>query len=253
MNEFSEKNTTPYRAPSVARAFAALRLLAGTPAPLGVSEIARSLVIGKSSAHGILQALEAEGAVRDAGGKKYRLGPLLRELARSSGERLTLTDVCGPHLASLAVDTGWTALVAVPDQGMLRIEAVREAGGSLRVGAAPGMRVPLLAGATGKVYLAWGPDPAPASLPAFTSRCIVDQAAMAAELERTRNAGVAYDRGEYIQGVAAAAAPILGGDGRLLAVLYAVGFLGQVAPGRLEEIGRFVRDSALSVAIELGA
>jgi DNA-binding IclR family transcriptional regulator len=76
---------------------------------------------------------------------------------------------------------------------------------------------------------------------------------MAAELERTRGAGVAYDRGEYIQGVAAAAAPVLDADGRLLAVLYAVGFLGQATPRRLEEIGRLIRDSAVSIAAEMGA
>jgi DNA-binding IclR family transcriptional regulator len=250
-NMFSDKNSPPYRAPAVTRALSTLRLLASSPEPLGVSEIARALAIGKSSVHGILQTLLSEGAVEEVEGKKYRLGSLMEDLARSWRSGRSLAEICGPYLVGLSEETGWTTIVAEPEHDKLRIEGVREVGGSFRVGAAPGMRVPLLAGATGKVYLAWSGVRVPDELPAFTALSITDPRVMAREVEQVRGAGVALDRGEYLQGVASAAAPVFGSDQQLVAILYAVGFTDQASGGKLERIGFKVRQAALRISREL--
>ena len=250
-NAFGKENSGAYRAPAVARALKILRLLGASSAPLGVSEIARAIGASKGSVYGVLQALREEGAVEGVGDKKLRLGPLVDQLAaRRQGER-TLVEVCRPYLERLATQSGQTALLGIPERTRLRIDAAVEGTGGLRVGAVPGSRIPLLAGATGKVLMAWGAAAIPEAPPRFTAGSPTDAESLRREVERTRREGVALDRGEYLQGLAAVAAPLLGDGDRLLGVLYAVGFLDELIPSDLESLAEGVRTAARAASREL--
>ncbi|MBI5016747.1 MAG: IclR family transcriptional regulator [Deltaproteobacteria bacterium] len=235
----------------MARAFQVLRLLANSNAPLGVSEIARAIHASKGSVHGILQALAAEGAVEESGRARFGVGPLLRELGRERGSERTPVALSRSYLEGIARETGQTAVFGVPEGDRLRIAAVVEGEGPFRVGAAPGRRIPLLAGATGKVWLAWATTPWPDPLPHYTGRTVTDRAALEREVSEVRRAGVAYDRGEYLQGVAAAAAPVRGRGDRLVGVLYAVGFLDRLGDEVLRDLGEHVGTAARSLSVEL--
>lgn len=50
-------------------------------------------------------------------------------------------------------------------------------------------------------------------LPEFTDETITDWESLAAELEEIREVGIAYNRGEYLPGIVAVAAPIRDNDG----------------------------------------
>ncbi|MGD8955179.1 MAG: helix-turn-helix domain-containing protein, partial [Desulfobacterales bacterium] len=64
-----------YKAPIVKKTFKVLRRIARTPNGLTLSDLARELGIGKSTVHGIISALEEEGAIiRDPRTKKFALG-----------------------------------------------------------------------------------------------------------------------------------------------------------------------------------
>lgn len=68
-------------APSVlANAFALLRVLAATRAPVGVTCLAAAVGIPKTTAHRLLEQLSAEGAVERHAGK-WRIGPGILELS----------------------------------------------------------------------------------------------------------------------------------------------------------------------------
>lgn len=244
------ENAPPSRAPAVDRAMAILRLVAASPVPLGVSEIARGIGVGKSTVHGILQALRAQGALEQDRAKKFQLGPLLEELARRRSIRRSLAEVCRPHLGHVVDRSGQTAILGVPEGERLRIESVQEGGGAVRLAATPGMRIPLLAGAAGKVALAWGATELPPVLPRFTDRSPTDPSALAAEVEAVRRDGVAFDRGEYLQGVAAVAAPVRVG-GRLVGILYAVGFWDELGDAGLRELAAPVREAAAAAGADL--
>jgi DNA-binding IclR family transcriptional regulator len=250
-NAFSQGNVSAYRAPAVARALKILRLLGRSASPMGVSEIARVLGASKGSVHGVLQALREEGAIEEAADKKLRLGPLLDELAARRQGLRTLAEVCQRHLQRLAAETGHTALLGIPERDRLRIEAVGGGGGGLGVGAVPGSRIPLLAGATGKVLMAWGAASIPDVPPRFTAGSPTDGKVLRQEVERVRRDGVALDRGEYLQGVVAVAAPLLGTEDRLMGILYAVGFLDQLEPPNLDSLVEAVRAGARAASREL--
>ena len=61
-----------YSAPSVTKAFEILKALGGSSGGLGISSLARTLGIGKSTVHGIMAAMEDLGVViRDESTKRY--------------------------------------------------------------------------------------------------------------------------------------------------------------------------------------
>jgi DNA-binding IclR family transcriptional regulator len=165
-------------APAVARAFELLERVAHAATPPSLSELALTCGIGKSSAHGLLATLVAVGALqRDGLTKRYRLGPRARAL-----------------------------------NGHLHPDALELAQGAGQ----PGERLSVLAGATGKVVLA---RRAPAErarllrlhgLRRYTPRSITSQSRYHAELERVAVQGVAFDRGEYLEGIHAVAVPLPG-------------------------------------------
>lgn len=235
----------------MSRAFEILRLLSGSSGPLGVSGIARALNASKGSVHGILRVLADEGAVEESDRAKFCLGPLLEDLVRGRGQGRTPAALARPLLERIARETGQTAVLGLPEGDRLRLVAVAEGEGPFRVGAAQGRTIPLLVGATGKVWLAWVPGRWPSPLPRFTRHTVADREAVEREVEEVRREGVGYDRGEYLQGVAAVAAPVLARGARLVALLYAVGFLDRLGDEALADLGRRVKDAAQAISAEL--
>lgn len=237
-------------APAVCRAFAILRLLSQTKEPQGVTALARAMGIGKSSAHALLEALLATGAIEDAGKRQFRLGPLVEELGRSRQGKRKLAEVCQPYLVEVAEQTGQTSVFGAPIGERFRIVSVVEGRGMLRVKAVQDRSIPLLAGVVGKIALAWGIVPMPQALPRFTEASVVDVSALDDELERVRAELLALDRGEYLRGVYAAASPILDGD-RLVGILFSAGFQDHLGEEGLMSLGRAVAQAARAVSREL--
>ncbi len=207
-----------HAAPAVARGFALLETVAAAPAPPSLSELATATGIGKSSAHGLLATLVDIGALeRDPASKRYRLGPRARAL---DGTRLDPLAQARAALPDLAAALGETVFLG-QERGH-GIEILAQAGSphEMRLAATPGTRLSLFAGATGKVALTRRPPEERErllrahGLRRYTARSIVDPARYRAELDRVSRAGVAYDRGEYLEGIHAVAVP-LPGDGLL--------------------------------------
>jgi DNA-binding IclR family transcriptional regulator len=209
-----------------------------------VTQIADALALGKATAHALVHALLAAGALEPAGGKKYRIGPVLESLAASRRRRHSLAEVCGPLLEQLAAELDQTAVLGVVEGDRLCIVAASEGSAALRVGAPPGTRIPLLAGAHGKVVLVWGPWDGAPPLARFASRLPTEPGALQRELQDVRQTGVAYSRGDYLEGLVAAAAPVLDPTGTLLGVLYAFGLGDVIGDPGLLRAGQRVRQAA---------
>ena len=245
---FAGKNKAP--APAVGRAFAILRLLSQTKEPRGVTAIARSLGIGKSSAHALLEALLAADAIEDAGKRQFRLGPLVEELGRCRHGKRKLTEICQPYLAELAEHVGQTSVFGAPIGDRFRILSVVEGRSLFRVKAVQDRSIPLLAGVVGKIALAWKIVPVPQELPHFTKESVGDLGALGEELEQVRATLVALDRGEYLRGVYAAGSPVLNGD-RLVGIVFSAGFQDHLGEKGLMSMARAVEQAARAVSREL--
>src|SRR5205814_4716496 len=84
---------------------------------LGVSELARTVGMSRSTTHRYVATLAALGYLQqDAETRKYRLGPRVLDLGFSAINSMELRHVAGPHLKALSEKTGHTVNMAVLDE-----------------------------------------------------------------------------------------------------------------------------------------
>ena len=230
----------PRSVPAVARAAGILRALAGRHVAT-VTDLARTVGIYKSTAHGILGTLTAFDLVeRDPKTRRYRLGPALVTLGRAAQDPNDLGVLARPHLVHLSrLSAETVALHAVDGEGSV-IVASEESPQRLKVSAPPGFRMPPHAGAVAKVLEAFDPAPRtrPAHLPAFTSRSITRPERWDRELEKVRRAGFAIDDLEYQDGIRAVSAPVFVGPParrELVAAFSIIAVASRVPVGTLRE------------------
>lgn len=205
---------TPRAVPAVARAAGILRALAGRREAT-LTDLARTVGIYKSTAHGILGTLSAFDLVeRDPATRRYRLGPALVALGLAAQDPDELGALARPHLVELNRLTGETvALHAADGHGSVIVASV-ESPHRLTVTAPPGFRMPPHAGAVAKVLEAFDRTPRPTGpphLPPFTPRSITRPDRWARELQKARRDGFAIDDMEYQAGIRAVSVPVLAG------------------------------------------
>jgi DNA-binding IclR family transcriptional regulator len=175
---------------SADRGFAILAAFSDRRPELGVSELARELVLHKSTVSRLLATLEGRGLVRRVG-DRFVPGPELVRLGSLASRGLALLPLARPILSGLAEDTGETVNLAVRQgDAVLNVHQV-EAAHFVGLTDWTGRTTPLHATANGKALLAFGDDPVPRALPALTERTIVGRRALEEELERTRQRGYA--------------------------------------------------------------
>jgi len=249
----------PALVPAVDKAFRLLGALSESGEPLGVSQLARTLGLGKSTVHGLVTTLETLGIIEPSNGsKRYRLGPELYALAsRSAGQR-DLRDIARPALERLAAVTEQTSFLGVPADDHVTILDLVHGRPTMSISAPIGSAIPLLAGAVGKaIVAAWSERRreeflSAARLPAFTANSIRDPAQYKEAIGAVMAEGAAIDIDEYVDGMRAAAAPIVGQGGQLAAVLWVAGFSRHVDRARLAGIAREVAKEAAQISRLLG-
>jgi IclR family KDG regulon transcriptional repressor len=189
-----------------------------TDPELGVSELGRRLRLGKSSVHRLLTTLRREGLVeQDRRTGRYRLSILMLELGESVRVRMDVRAAALAVLARLREQTGESAHVGVPEGDHVVYVEHMETASSLRTGPDTGWRLPMHCTSSGKVLLAFRPEPARdeylahAALTPFTRHTITDRARLREELVMVRARGWAQAVNEREVGVASLAAPIRDG------------------------------------------
>jgi DNA-binding IclR family transcriptional regulator len=189
---------------------------------LGTNELARRTGINPSTVSRLLATLAADGIVehRQESGR-YRLGPRLLQLGNIVLGRLDLRRIAAPHLRALVETTGETATISVAGEHDAVTVDFLQGPGSLQAVAHIGRPSIAHATATGKVLLAFGDRALPPAgrLQGYTPRTIVQRGALAAELERVRKRGHAYNFGEREADLHAIAAPVFGAHGELAAII----------------------------------
>jgi DNA-binding IclR family transcriptional regulator len=240
----------PYTAPAIRRAVEVLEHLAGSPGPVRLSDVARELACGKSTVLGILRTLEdVEWVAKDPSSGGYGLGDGLVALVRRAFGAQGIAEIARPLLEKMAERSGESAFLGLLKGGRVAIEACAEGGHEMRIAARPGGSLPLLAGATGKVFLAGMDDArvrsklAGASLPRFTERTVTEPGGFLAAVAAARERGYAVDDEEYLRGVRAVAAPIRQG-GETVAAIWVAGFSTRLTDERLALARAEVQEAA---------
>jgi IclR family KDG regulon transcriptional repressor len=216
------------------RAFSILDLFTAEHPEWSTTEVSQASDLPIPTAYRILVALRRRGFVtQDGSTKRFRLGIAALELGERARVLVDIRTASVPVLRRLTRETGETALltaVSEDHRSSVCLERV-ESPHPLRLSLQPGRRMPLHAGASQKVLLAYlAPDEiervASGHLERLCRATIVDPGELRAELARIRRRGWARSFEETNVGVWGLAVPILGVHGRLIA---AVGIAGPSA------------------------
>lgn len=257
-------NNRRYQAPTVGKAFQILELVSRAAEGLKISELSQELGISKSTVHGIAAALEDAGAlIRDSRTKRYSPGLTLFELGQRAYARFGLREVARPFMEALMTATAETVFLGVRNGDHVSILDSVESTQELKITSPIGTHIPLLAGATGKVFLASMAESeartlveacveVSGGLKRYTSKTIVEPGRYLAELEAVRRRGYALDDEEYIRGVRAVAAPVRG-EGRPSSAIWVVGFTPGMSATKMKAIALETRAAAEAISARVDA
>jgi DNA-binding IclR family transcriptional regulator len=249
-----EQSVAHARVPAVDRAVRIMWTLAER-GEHSLSELSRELGVSKSTLSSLLATLERHGFVeRDGASRRFRLGPGLARLAMAAAAaRVDVRDAARPHLESLARLSSETAILHLRSGDGTVIADRVEPAHQLKVVAPLGHRLPPFAGSVAKALLAAVPEQEAEAivreqpLPVFTPRSIVDQDTYLDDIARARRRGYAVENEEYLVGVRAVSAPVLGRDGDAIGTLSIVGVGARMA-GRTRELASAVAAAAAATS-----
>lgn len=188
------------------------------------AEIARAIEVPLSTTYRIIAALETHGLLRRVPGRGLRLGLGAIALGRRAAAAYDVAEVLRPELEWIAVETNETTTLSVFEPELLGALCVARFEGmqSLRLSLEVGRVMPLHAGASAKVLLAFlGEDVQKKvyerPLPSLASATITDADELRAEVERIRAQGWSFSRGETDEGAWGVGVPVLDAEGTALA------------------------------------
>jgi IclR family KDG regulon transcriptional repressor len=243
-----------YQAPTVKRAFQILELVGRRDRHLTISALSRELGISKSTVCGITKALEGIGAVvRDDKTKRYSLGLALFELGQRAYARIDLRDIARPVMEDLMRSTRQSVFLGIRSGDHVSIVDIVESTEDLKITAHIGVRLPLLVGASGKVFMASMAEQEAIRLidkirlRRNTERSITDPDYYMEEIRKAREVGYALDDEEYMQGVRAVAAGIRS-QGWQMSAIWVVGFTQSMKDENMTTIAMETKRAAAAIS-----
>lgn len=192
--------------------------------PVTLAHVRSALGMPKSSAHRLLGELAALGIVRRTEGGLYSLGPRLLYWGEAAAETFDLRTLAESAMRRLRDEVGESVHLYIRDDDARICIAAVEGHHELRPFIQLGRRLPLHAGAAGKLLLAF-------AAPAVVQRVMQQAAAdaqrypdapgerLASELDRIRADHYAASVGERESGVSAIATSVSDSRGRVVAAV----------------------------------
>lgn len=237
----------------VVNALEILRYLTRSKEPVRAVDIARQLGINPSTCFNILRTLVREEVVGfDARSKRYSAGPGLASLPEKSLCETRRLRAAKPLMQQVATRfhvtvTLWHRL------GQDRIELVGSENNSddLRIHMAEGQRLPILMGASGRLFAATLGQKDSRMRAAFAtlrwSRPLTFETYWREVMSAAR-CGWAVDDSFFARGIVSVAAPVFEPDGELNYTVSAVLFRGQHDQAGIARLGESLRDLAARLA-----
>jgi IclR family transcriptional regulator, acetate operon repressor len=242
------------------RAVAILDTFSAERPELGVSEIARSTGLSRSTVHRLLTTLRRHDLVQQVpDSTDYALGPHLLRLAQVASSNVNLQKaarVVMTELRNLCDETVGLHTRLGPFTRTV-LDQVESSQPLRRIYTEIGSAIPIYQGAPGKVMLAYSPDELQeeilaGKLEAATERSITDPQRLRKELKRVRKLGYALSFEERVPGISTIAVPIANHTGAVIAALSVSGPSTRVDRRRLLDCLPHVAHAAQLVSTSLG-
>lgn len=242
---------------SVERAISILFLVAQSDAPLGLSEISRSIGLDKATSLRLLSTLgNAKLVQQDPITRRYIPGSSISRLY--STWRSDIRNLAKPYMEILLRKTEETVCLVCP-RGAERVNIeVLPSAHELAVVPAIGSAHPIYAGATGRVFMAYLPETECAriikqtNLHPLTPVAVSETRAYMTELENVRRQGYSQTTGEVTLHSCAIAAPVFNSAGEIIAAISLRGPETRLTNQRGAELAPTVVQTAQLISEELG-
>jgi IclR family acetate operon transcriptional repressor len=237
---------------SIDRAFAVLRQVALEPG--GITDVARAVDLPVSTVARLLTTLESQGAVVRLGDTgTWGIGAGIRDLAVSVVDPTwSLVARAQSVLLTLVQRTGETSGLSVIDGDEVVYLDHVETSHEVTLRDWTGTRLPLHVVSSGLVLLAAQPRDVieaylAGPLAAPTGHTVAQPARLRPRLARVRREGVVWTIGEFDEGIASVAAPVVDGRGNTVAAIHTHGPSYRF-PGDADAVATQVRDAARTLS-----
>lgn len=240
----------------VSNAIRILRYLSQTGAPERAADIARHLSINSSTCFNILRTLVAEDVIEfEPNSKMYSAGEGLARLVDQLATQGHRIEHAKPYMAELAsrfhvTVTLWRRMGA----DRIVLVASETSPTDLRIDMPTGQRLPLLMGATGRLFagqLGLSEDEARREFAGMRWSRPLSFDAYWREVNRAKRRGWALDDGYFANGIVSIAAAVRDRDGEIAFTVSAVMIRGYHDEARLDELGAALRDVGVQLAATL--
>ena len=239
---------------SVTRALSLIEALAMSPA--GLSDVARTVDLPKSSVARLLSTLEqAEAVERDEDDHRlFRLGPMVQRLSSAAGGPAQLAAFARPYLEELTETTGEAAGVSIPDGYEIHYIDQTNAEHPVQVRDWSGELIPMHVVPSGLAIMAHWPKAQLArfltrDLRELTPNTVTDPEQIRERLEGVRNRGYVWVYEEFVEGINSVAAPVLESSGLVTGALHVHGPAYRFPQkGEDDKVGQLVGETALRLS-----
>jgi DNA-binding IclR family transcriptional regulator len=238
------------RVPAIDKCFSILQLFAKSERTLGISDISRQLEMNKSTVFNIIHTLKDLNVLEQSHDGKFNFGTNLYLLGNANGKKSDLIQTVHPFLVKINRETKLSAFLGIRSELRAIIIDKVDTAYDIKISSEVGMHLPLLAGAGGKALLCQLSDEdidrilTLNAIRKFTARTSTDKKKFKKDVLKTREAGIAFDDGEYIDGVIAFSAPLKTYRRDLQAAIWAVGIKQQISAETISEISVFLKQIA---------
>ena len=244
---------------SIDRASQILGLFSLNRSTLGVTEIARSLNLNKSTVQGLVRALVHIGFLqRDPETRKYQLGPRIYELGTILAGSLDINQKSSQPADRLAKKIELLVRIAIldGDSALITLDAYPRS--QPFIFRQFGLRAPLYCTAVGKALLAYS-DPKTVDeylrqteFVAYTPTTLTNKEDLMKELELTRKRGYSVNREEHFLSRVAIGAPIFAREGRLAGSMCISGPPERILGDDHEKLVQEIKNTSLEITRHMG-
>lgn len=246
-----------YSAPVIKKTLEVLRLIVDSNKSLGVTEIARTLTLSKSTVFGILKALQDAGfIIKSKTTKRYSIGQELFQLSKKVFQGGELSSVARPFLDKLVELVDETVFLCVREDTVVKVLDTIETRKKLKISSPVGTKLPITASVFCKAFLAPMENDEIRSflkeknLPRYTANSVTDIEQFIEEIELTRKRGYSLDLEEYLMGVRAVATLVYANDFPVGAICI-LGFTGSMVEENVPVMAEHLLSTARKISEKL--
>ncbi len=227
---------------------------------LTLTDLAKELEQSPATMHRVLSTLNARQIVEvNPQTQAWHIGAMAFRLGSAFLRRSSVPERSRPAMHDLMEATGETSNLGIERNGEVMFVGQIETHESIRAFFPPGTISPMHASGIGKALLSCYPEARldrflrDRTLQQFTEKTVLSPAALKEDLRQVRERGWAFDDEEKTNGMRCVAAPIIDFYGEAVAGISVSGPTLRMSESQIGQIGKLVREAALTVSRGLGA